>query len=139
MLEAYCGEWGAVRPPDYSAQSVGDLHALVDRLAAPRTLSSRGEGASGDHAWLSVIDRGFVLHAYFGEDCGGDGVVGFELYGPYPPGTERDHGDPFDGRGLAGGMTTACLKAVLALLDGGQSPVEYVRASAVSASVVTDG
>lgn len=138
MLEASYGEWGAGPPVDYSAHPVGDLHALVDRLAAAPTVSSRGDGASGDHAWLSVIDRGFVLHAYFGEDCRDGGFVGFELYGPYPSGTERDPVGPFDGRGLEGRMTTASLKAVLALLDDGQSPVDYVRGSAVSVSVVAD-
>ena len=67
-----------------------------------------------------------------------DGAVGFELYGPYPPGTKRDDGDPYDGRGLAGSMTTACLKSVLSLLAKGHSPVDYVRGSALSASVVVD-
>jgi hypothetical protein len=138
MLEACQGEWGTVCPPRYSAVALSDLCSLIDRLAAAAPLSSRIDGASGDHAWISVIDRGFVLHAYFGENCRADGIVGFELYGPYPPGTECEHGDPYDGRGLAGRMTTACLKAVLSLLDKGHSPVDYVRGSALSVSVVAD-
>src|SRR5438132_1498626 len=138
MLEASYGEWGMGSPSVYKTLAMEELVALVDRLAAAPPVSSDGGGASGDHAWISVIDRGFVLHAYFGEDCRADGAVGFELYGACPPGTERDHGDPYDGRGLAGSMTTACLKSVLSLLDNGHSPVDHVRGSALRASVVVD-
>lgn len=138
MLSACYGEWGTGRPPDYAAYSLAELHGLVDRFAAAPPVSSQGDGASGTHAWISVIDRGFVLHAYFGEECRAGGAVGYELYGPYPPRTEREYGDPYDGTGLAGTMTTACLKDVLGLLDGGRSPVEFVRGSALSASVVSD-
>jgi hypothetical protein len=138
MLESSYSEWGMGQPPVYAVRSLAALHALVDRLAAAPTVSSRGAGASGDHAWISVIDRGFIAHAYFGEETRRDGVISFELYGPYSPGTERDDGDPYDGRGLAGSMTTAQLKVMLSLLDAGQSPVEYVRETALSVSVVTD-
>ena len=88
MLEAGYGEWSTGHPPSYAARSLDELHRLVERLAAAPSVSSYGGGASGDHAWISVIDRGFVLHAYFVEDCRGDGIIGFEFYGPYPPGTE---------------------------------------------------
>ena len=138
MLEASHCEWGKERPTGYAPVALEDLGALVDRLVAAPTISSRDGGASGDHAWISVIDHGFIAHAYFGEQTRRDGVISFELYGPYPPGTERDDSDPYDGRGLAGSMTTTHLKGMLSLLDQGQSPVEYVRETALSVSVVAD-
>jgi hypothetical protein len=136
MLEASVGEWGA-GTTGYHGRTLAELDALVDRLAAAPTLSSSGEGAMGDHAWLSVIDRGFVAHFYFGEGCR-DGLIGFELYGPYPPGTERQHADPYDGTGLSGSMTVTTLKEVLRLLDSGSCPVAFVRGAAVDVSVVAD-
>jgi hypothetical protein len=136
MLEASVGEWGS-GSTDYRGRTLAELDALVDRLAAAPPLSSSGAGVMGDHAWVSVIDRGFVAHFYFSEGCR-DGLVGFELYGPYPPGTERQHGDPYDGTGLSGSMSVATLKEVLRLLDAGTSPVDFVRAAAQSVSVVAD-
>jgi hypothetical protein len=138
MLEARYSEWDSCSPNSYAALMLDELCALVDRFAAAPPVSSYVGGASGAHACMSVIDHGFVLHAYFGEDCRGGGVVEFELYGPYPPGTERNHGDRYDGRGLVGRMTTVCLKGVLLLLDEGHSPVDYVRESALMVSAVAD-
>src|SRR5262245_42876870 len=134
MLEVSYGEWNTEGSTDYQALSLEDLCALVDRFAAAPPLSSYGPNASGDHAWMSVIDRGFVAHVYFDEGTGANGTVEFELYGPYPPGTERDYSDPYDGNGLAGRMTTECLKQMLSILDAGKSPIDFVRTSAISAS-----
>jgi hypothetical protein len=136
MLDVSVGEWGAGSTA-FSGRTLAELDALVDRFAAAPTLSRSGAGAVGDHVWVSVIDRGFVAHFYFGEGCP-DGLVGFELYGPHPPGTERQHGDPYDGTGLSGSMTVTTLKEVLRLLDAGSCPVAFVRAAAVSVSVVAD-
>jgi hypothetical protein len=137
MLEAYDGEWNKVSSPRFAARSLDDLYRLVDRHAAARPVSSHGGGARGDHAWVVVRNPDFSLAAYFGEDCLSDGVVRFHLYGPCPPGPGRDHAHPFDGRGLSGAMTTACLNGLLALLDEKRSPVDYVRESAVEVDAVT--
>ena len=138
MLEAYYGEFSKDNSPAFSPYSLDELYALVDRLAAARPVSSYGRGMSGHHAWIVLKNRDFGLVAYFGEDCRSDGVVDFELRGPYPPGTDYKRVDPYDGRWLAGMMTITCLKAVLAQLDEGRSPVDYVRESALEAKVVTD-
>lgn len=135
MLNAYHGEWHKANSPRLTAHSQDELCSLVDRLAAARPVSSYGGGASGHHAWIIVSDRGFNLEVYFGEDTRADGVIDFVLYGPCSPG---ERGDIYDGRGLHGEMTTACLKGLLATLDEGRSPVDYVRASALEVSVVTD-
>lgn len=86
-------------------------------------------------AWISVSDQGFDLEVYFGEDTRQDGIIDFVLYGPYSPGERTDI---YDGRGLHGAMTTACLKDLLVLLDEGRSPVDYVRESALEVNVVRD-
>lgn len=135
MLNACHGEWDRENAYGYTPHSLDELRRLVDRLAAARPVSSYPGGASGDHAWILVSDHGFDLSVYFGEGCREDGVVRFELYGPYTPG---DRGDIYDGRGVAGDMTTACLMGLLALLDGGHSPVASVWDSAREVSVVTD-
>jgi hypothetical protein len=135
MLKAHHGEWNKENSPRLTARSLGELCSLVDRLAAARPVSSYGGGASGHHAWIIVSDQGFNLEVYFGEDTRTDGVIDFVLYGPCPPG---ERGSIYDGRGLHGEMTTACLKELLALLDAGRSPVDYVRESAQEVSVVRD-
>jgi hypothetical protein len=143
MLKAYYGEWNKDNSHSLTAHSLDVLHELIDRLAAARPVSSYRGGARGDHAWIIVSDHGFDLSVYFGENCREDGEVRFLLYGPYSPG---ERGDIYDGRGLDGSMTTACLKGLLTLLDQGRSPVDsvgrspvdYVRELALEASVVTD-
>jgi hypothetical protein len=137
MLETSYFEQGMNRASEYQGLTWLELGTLIDRLAAAPPLSSYG-GAFGTHAYLSVIDRGFIFHAYFGEETGTQGTLSFELYGPYPPGTEREHGDPYDGSGLAGTMVLACLKETLALLEQHQSPVTHVRAHSVEVAVVED-
>jgi hypothetical protein len=111
------------------------LCRLVDRLAAARPVSSYSRGTSGDHAWIILSDQGFDLEVYFGEGSRKDGVIDFVLFGPYSPG---ERCSIYDGRGLQGEMTTVCLKGLLAVLDKGCSPVDYVRESALEVSVVTD-
>lgn len=138
MLKAYHGEWNKENAHRLTAHSLDELHKLVDRLAAARPVSSYRGGASGDHAWIIVSDHGFDLSVNFGEDCREEGVVWFLLYGPYSPGEKGKRGNIYDGRGLDGRMTAACLKGLLALLDEGYSPVDYVREFALEASVVTD-
>src|SRR5262249_13693241 len=113
MLQANCGGYSTTQAVGYKGVALPELLEMVARLSAAPRVSSLFEGALGDHAWLSVIDRGFIMHAYFGETTFSEGVISFEIYGPYPPGTERAHGDPYDGRGLAGTMTTQSLKEVL--------------------------
>lgn len=135
MLNAYYGEWNNKNSYKLTPHSLDELYRLIDRLAAARPISSYSRGASGDHAWIIASDHGFDLSVYFGEGCREDGVVRFLLYGPYAPG---DGGHIYDGRGLEGEMTTACLKGLLALWDEGRSPVDYVRRSAVEADIVTD-
>lgn len=135
MLNAYYGEFNKRIPPTLAPNSLDELYQLIDRLAAARPVSSYGRGMSGDHAWIIVSDHGFDLSAYFSEDCREEGVVWFVLYGPYSPG---DGGNIYDGRGLHGVMSTACLKGLLALMDEGRSPLDYVRKSAREADVLTD-
>jgi hypothetical protein len=137
MLEASYFEQGMQRATEYLGLTWLDLNTLIERFAVAPPLSSQG-GAFGDHAYLSVIDRGFIFHAYFGEETGTQGTLSFELYGPYPPGTEREHGDTYDGSGLAGTMRLACLKETLALLEQYQSPVTHIRAHSVEVAVVED-
>jgi hypothetical protein len=138
MLEAYYGEWNKQYSPEFMARRLDELYEWVDRLAAARPVSSYGRGISGHHAWIILRTLDFSLAVYFGEDCRSDGVVDFHLYGPCPPGPERERAHPYDGRGLAGTMTVPCLNGMLALLDEGRSPVDYVRESALEAEVVTD-
>ena len=135
MLNAYYGEWNKVSSHKLTPHSLDQLYQLIDRLAANRRVSSSGRGVSGDHAWIILSDHGFDLSVYFGEGCREDGVVRFLLYGPYSPG---ERGSIYDGRGLDGAMTTACLKGLLALLDAGRSPVDYVRESAREVDIVRD-
>ena len=138
MLKARYGQWDTACPNNYALLPLDHLCALVEGLAAAPSLSTDVSGAAGTHALISVIDHGFILHAYFGEDCREGGVVEFELYGPYAPGTERNHRDSYDRRGLAGRMTTVCLKRVLSILDEGRSPVDYLLELALSVSEVAD-
>lgn len=138
MLEAYYGEFNKANSPSFAAHALDELYAWVDRLAAARPVSSYQGGASGDHACICVKNVNFFLNAYFGEECRNDNAVRFELYGPYSPEEQSQRISPFDGRGLWGSMTTACLKRLLALLDDGRSPVDYVRESALEVEVVSD-
>lgn len=135
MLNACYGEFNKKIPPTLAPHSLDELYLLIDRLAAARPVSSYGRGISGDHAWICVSDRGFDVEAYFSEDCREESVVWFVLYGPYSPG---DGGNIYDGRGLHGVMSIACLKGVLALLDEERSPLNYVRESAREVDVVQD-
>lgn len=89
--------------------------------------------ADGDHAWISVVDRGFVLHAYFERR-----TIRFELYGPKPVGREKERGDPYDGSGLTGVLEADTLKEVITLLDQGECPRQFVRENAKECSVVAD-
>ena len=68
-------------------------------------------------------------------ECNEDSGVSFVLYGPYSPG---DGGNIYDGRGLYGDMTTECVKGLLALLEEGRCPVDFVRQSAREVGIVTD-
>src|SRR5262245_4753592 len=68
MLKVSTGEWGSGSMA-FSGRTLAELDALVDRFAAAPPLSSSGPDVMGDHAWISVIDRGFVAHFYFGEGC----------------------------------------------------------------------
>jgi hypothetical protein len=136
MLHASCTEFDMAGPGDFRPFSLDELGTLIDRLAAAPTVSSRGRGTSGHHAWISVIDRGFVLHAYFGEETNEQGRIDFELYGAYPPGEELARQDPYAGKGLMGEMTTRCLKDALSLLDQSQPLVDFIREQALNASVV---
>jgi hypothetical protein len=116
-------------------REVQELLGVVDRFDQMGSdLEGRfSPGGSGDHAWMSIIDQGFVMHAYF---CAH--TIRFELYGPKPVGKEREHLDPFDGSGLYGELDVRTLKSVVTLLDQGRSPREYVQANARKCSVVTD-
>ena len=135
MLNAYHGEWNKDLPHHLTAHSLDELCSLVDRLAAARPVSSYGGGVRGHHAWIIVSDRGFSLEVYFGEDTRQDDEVDFVLHGQCSPG---EQGDIFDGRGLHGEMSTACLKGLLDLLDKGRSPRDYVCKQSLEVSVVKD-
>ena len=135
MLNAYFGEFNQVHPCKLTTHSLDELSGWIDRFAAARPVSSYSRGMSGDHAWIIVSDHGFSVTVYFGEGCREDGLVRYLLYGPFSPG---ERCSVYDGRGLHGEMTTACLKGLLALLDAGRSPVDYVRESAREAEIVTD-
>lgn len=82
---------------------------------------------------MSIIDQGFVMHAYFDRQR-----ITFELYGPQPAGREKECGDPYDGSGLSGELDTETLKGAIQLLDQGRSPRDYVQAKAKKCSVVAD-
>lgn len=100
------------------------LAALIDSFVVLPSLSTFGEGVSGSKAWISVVDRGFIFHAYFGDDA-----IDFELYGPFEPDTE------IAPRGssswICGRMDSDCLKETLRLIDNGRSPAEFVTAHAI--------
>ncbi len=107
----------------------------VDELDAMPEPTFEADGMEGDKGVLSVLDRGFILHAYFG-----GGKIRFELYGPIVPGSECDP-RPLHAavEGHSGVMSVECLKGVLRLMEEGRSPVEFVRSHALEAnSVRTD-
>jgi len=135
MLNAYYGEFNKVIPCELTPHSLDELYEWIDRFAAARPVSSYRGGMSGDHAWIIVSDHGFSVSVYFGEGCREDGLVRYLLYGPFSTG---ERCSVYDGRGLQGHMTTACLKGMLTLLDAAHSPVDYVRESALEAEIVTD-
>ena len=116
-------------------RTVKELHKVVDGFSEMGSdLDGRfPPGADGDHAWISIIDSGFVMHAYFYRQ-----IIRFELYGPKPAGKEKQFGDPYDGSGLSGELDVNTLKEIIALLDQGRSPREYVQENAKKCSVVTD-
>ncbi len=114
-------------------RALGELLAIVDQFFRLPPLKSYGDGIGGTHATLTVIDNGFILHAYFDEDG-----IGLEMYGPVVPGTEREHGDPYDGSGLWGAVDVPTLKEVLRLLDAGTSPREYVQTNGINVGVIED-
>jgi hypothetical protein len=111
-----------------------EILGVIDRFHDMRSdLEGRfPPGCSGDHGWMTVIDQGFTMHTYFCED-----TIRFELYGPKPPGEEKEPGDSYDGSGLYGELDADTLKSVVTLLDQGKSPREYVQAHAKKCSVVT--
>ena len=112
-------------------RDLGELLTVVDRFAAIGVDGGerfRG-GNAGSHAWISIIDQGFVVHAYFTKR-----EITFELYGP----NSTRYGDPFDGSGLAGKVNVETLRGVIALLDEGRSPRDYIRANAISCAVIED-
>src|SRR5690242_2360062 len=134
MLNVATGCWADLRGTgeldlvnnDFAVMALNDLLILIDRFVSMPPLHSynrHGDDAPGavrgDHAWVSVIDRGFVFHVYFSED-----EPTFELYGPFPPGHEAQQQDPYDGSGLAGSMSIKGVRQVITLLDGDQSPRE---------------
>src|SRR5262245_2664285 len=123
---------------DYRAYSVAELRNFIDRFVIAPTVSGHGDGASGHHAWIGIAVGGFTLAVYFGEETKDDGRVDFNLYGPYPAGTELDRHDPYDGRGLEGEMSIRSLKRVVKLLDQSQTPLEYVRRHAGHMSIIRD-
>jgi hypothetical protein len=116
-------------------RTVEELFAVVDRFGRMASdLDGRfPPGADGAHAWISIIDQGFVMHAYFNRR-----TIGFELYGPHPAGKEREYGDPYDGSGLCGELDEDALMWIITLLDQGRSPREYVQENAKKCSLVTD-
>jgi hypothetical protein len=120
-----------------TAFDILELFTLIDRFMAMPALSSIATGMTGHHAWISITDRGFLLHAYFGEDASED-VVDFDFYGPVLPGTERQSYDPYDGRGLSGVMDAATLKEAIRLLDANVSPRDYIKEHAKEVGVVED-
>jgi hypothetical protein len=135
MLNAYHGEWNKENTYQLKSQTTEELCDLIDRLSTTRPVSSYRGGASGDHAWIILSDHGFNLEVYFGEGTRQDLVVRFVLYGPYEPGETTSI---YDGRGLFGDITTDHLKGLLALLDQGSSPLDFVNRNAIEVSVVTD-
>lgn len=141
MLNVSSGHWADTHGTgelegvysDEAPTSLDALLELVDRFARMPPLRSYNPEQAGDHAWLSVIDRGFVFHVYFSDDD-----PTFELYGPFAPGSELQHRDPYDGSGLAGSMSIQSLKDVLAMLDRGESPREHVQQHGQDVEVVSD-
>lgn len=130
MLNALSGSWVDTHRTGeleavYSDQAPVTLEALlelVDRFANLPPLTSYNPEQSGDHAWLSIQDRSFIFHVYFDEDG-----VSFELYGPFPAGAEMQSRDPYDGSGLEGRLSHDDVNQAVSLLDGGESPREYVQ------------
>ena len=116
-------------------RNVDELLDVVDRFTEMGSdLDGRfPSGADGDHAWISIVDGGFVLHAYFQRQA-----VTFELYGPARVGKKKREGDPYDGTGLRGEVDADTLKEVIRLLDQGESPRAYVQENAKEGSVVAE-
>lgn len=107
------------------------LVGLVDEFVALPSLSRFGDGFAGHKAWISVVDRGFVFHAYFGDDA-----IDFELYGPYEPGTEMTSCE--SSTGICGRIDSSCLKEALKLIENGESPVEFVSTSAIEVAKIEE-
>ncbi len=105
----------------------------IEAISALPALSSYPGGVSGCQGSMTIVDKGFILHAYFVDDEGiVDGTpVQFELYGPYPSGQEGQVEPGAEDNETSGYMTVECLKQVLTLLDEGKAPVEFVRSDAV--------
>lgn len=135
MLNACHGEWNKENIYQFAPKSLMEVCDLVDQLASTRPISSYPGGASGDHGWIILSDRGFDLEVYFGETTREDSIVSFVLYGPCKA---KETKSIFDGRGLTGDITTDHLKAVLALLDEGSSPIDFLHRKAIEISVVSD-
>jgi hypothetical protein len=109
----------------YRKRQLRELLRSVDELAAMPDLSIAEHGVEGAKGVLSIVDRGFIIHAYFSGHA-----IQFEVYGPFAPGTEQSPRPPWEYRGLTGSMSTACLKEVICILDRGGSPLEHIRLNA---------
>ncbi len=81
-----------------------ELFRAVDEIATKPDLSieeNRGRESKGN---LSIVDRGFILHAYVSGQ-----TVDFLIYGPFPPGTEQAPRPPWESPGHAGLIGLDCL------------------------------
>ncbi len=126
MLSTLSSHRGSPRP---SRLQLKELFRWVDEITALPDPINATHGYEGDKGFISIIDRGFILHAYFTGE-----IVRYELYGPFAPGTERSPRPPKEDHGLEGSMSIACLKDVIRLLDDGRSPLEYIRSNALQAA-----
>jgi hypothetical protein len=102
-----------------------ELLRSADELAAQPEVSEARAGVTAHKGHISVIDREYILHAYFLRQH-----VEFELYGPPPRETGRLPRPLRDGGGLAGAMSVDSLKEVLRMLDRGESPVQFLEENA---------
>ena len=102
------------------------IYQHIEAINELPLLSSFNVGIGGDRGLITIIGRGYVLHAYFREDIINRPSISIALHGPLKD-TEHLKTDLYAvtiGDGL---VTIDVLKEILRLLDAGESPVEYVQ------------
>jgi hypothetical protein len=101
----------------------------IYRIPSPSTFNI-GYGIGTSRGFITIHDRGFILHAYFVDEVVKGASIQIELFGPFGD-PERLKNNPYAGT-IEGLITLHTLKQAIHLLDKGESPVEYVQSNIVS-------